>query len=131
MYEGLLAESIRIEGHGGDIIAKALDTMVIKGKYVTPMPFDDFELAIKLASKFANLCRLRDVPEERLKLVVDWIEDVKSLKDQATAAAAPPPMPIGPGGMPPAGPAPMTPDGGGAPPPMPPEMAAALPPISA
>lgn len=113
-----------------DLIAKALDTMVIKGKYVTPLPFDDFQLAIKLASKFANLCRLREVPEERIKLIVDWIEDVKSLRDQAQAAAAPPPAP--PGAPPPGDPmAPLPPDGGGAPPPLPPEMAEAMPPIAA
>ncbi len=116
-----------------DIISKSLDTMVIKGKYVTPLPFDDFELAIKLASKFANLCRLRDVPEDRIKLVVDWIEDVKSLRDQAKAAAMPPPMMPAPG-MPPMGSdpmAPMDPNGGGAPPPLPPEMVGAMPPIAA
>jgi len=111
-----------------DLIAKSLDTMVIKGKYVTPLPFDDFELAIKLASKFANLCRLREVPEQRIKLIVDWIEDVKSLRDQAKAALAPPPVMPGMPGLPPA---PMTPDGGGAPPPLPPELAAAMPPIAA
>ncbi len=106
-----------------DIIAKALDTMVVKGKYVTPMPTDDFALAIKLATKFVNLCRLREVPEDRIKLVIDYIEDVKGLKEQAEAeaaakqaAAAPPPGP-------------MPTDGGGMPP-MPPG-APAMPPIAA
>lgn len=107
-----------------NIIAKALDTMVINGTYVTPMPTDNFDMAIGLASKFVNLCRLQEVPEDRIKLVIDYIEDVKGLKDQAQPP--PPPAAAPMPGMPP-----MTPDGGGAPPPMPPEMVAAMPPIAA
>ncbi len=99
--------------------------MVIKGAYVTPMPTDDFALAIKLATKFVNLCRLRDVPEDRIKLVIDYIEDMKALKAEAEGAIQPPA-----GALPPGAP-PMDPTGGGAPPPMPPEMAAAMPPVAA
>lgn len=102
-----------------DIIDRNLDTMVVTGKYVTPLPTDAFELQIQRAGKFYNLCRLKDVPEERLKLILDFIEDTKSLKDQAeaaaaakAAAAAPPPGPMGPNGAPP-GP----PPGAGGPPP--------------
>lgn len=105
-----------------DIIAKALDTMVVRGTYVTPLPFDDMMSAISLASKFANLCRLREVPEERIKLIVDYIEDLKALKDQATAQT----MPAGPMVSPGAPPPPMDPSM--APPPAMPDPNAPMPP---
>lgn len=111
-----------------NIIRRALDTMVVKGKYVTPLPSYDFALALKMAGKFVNLCRLRDVPEDRVKLVIDFIEDVKALQDQAQPA--PPAMPAMPGAPPAgAGAGALPPDAGmpppdGGPPPMVPPMAA-------
>jgi hypothetical protein len=111
-----------------DLIAKSLDTMVVKGKYVTPMPTDNFELAISMATKFISLCRLRDVPEDRIKLVIDYIEDVKGERDRMNGVT-----PTMPGVTAAAGPTtdPTMPTGGGGPPPMPPEMAAAMPPVAA
>lgn len=113
-----------------EIVMKNLDTMVVTGRYVTPLSTDPFMMQIALAGKFVNLCRLKDVPEERLKLVLDYIEDTKALKDQAdeaaAAKAAPPAGPMGPPGMPPP-----PPDGGLTPPdagmpPMPPGIPPAM-----
>ncbi len=121
-----------------DIIDRTLDIMVVRGRYMSPEPFDNLDLIIQRAGKFYNLCRQQEVPPARLQLVRDYIVDAKSLKEQAEEAAAakaaanapppPPPMPMGPPGAPPMGP-PMGPEG--TPPPMapdapmmPPQMAA-------
>jgi len=101
-----------------DVIDMMLDTMVIKGRYMSPDTVDDLDLATVRARKMVNLCRVRDVPEDRIQLLLDFLEDIKGLKEQA-AQKAPPPAGMGAPldqGPPPAGPMP-----GGAPP-MPPGM---------
>lgn len=97
-----------------DVIDRAMDIMVTTGTYMAPEPFDNFDLIIQRAGKFINVCRQQEVPDDRIKLLRDYIEDTKALKQQAEAEAAakqaamqPPPAPPG---MPPMG----------APPPMPP-----------
>lgn len=119
-----------------DIIDRTLDKMVIDGKYMSPEPFDNLDLIISRGGKFYDLCRLNDVPEDRLKLVRDFISDARSMKQQAATASAntnagpyappaPPMPPAGPPGMvPPDGPLPgmpMPPPPGMAPP-MAPQM---------
>ena len=102
--------------------------MVILGKYNSPAPTDDLALCIKRASKFYNLARLKDVPEARRKLVLNYIEDAKSLQALAASAAAAPAGPPGPPGMP-MPPGATMPPGAGAPPgPPPPDAGAGLPP---
>jgi len=92
-----------------DVIDMALELIVVKGKYVSPEGFDNLDLAIQRAGKFYNLCRVREVPDDRLRAIQDWIADATHLKqlaideaNAAAAAAAPPPMPGAPldgGGM--------------------------------
>lgn len=90
-----------------DIIDRNLDIMVTTGKYVAPDSFDNLELVVQRTGKFINVCRQQEVPEARIKLLHDHIEDAKSLMEEAKAQAAakaaamapPPPAP----GMPPPG----------------------------
>lgn len=109
-----------------DIIDRNLDIMVTKGKYVAPDSFDNLELLVQRTGKFINVCRQHDVPESRIKLLHDHIEDAKSLMEemkakeaaraaeaQAKAQAAAAANGAPPGGMPPPGGAPPP----GAPPP--------------
>lgn len=108
-----------------DVLDRALDIMVTTGRYLSPEPWDvgpdNFQWLIARAGKFYNLCRQHELPDDRLKLISDFIADAKSLRDQndaeaaaKAAAAAPPPAPPMPGmdAMPPM------------PPGMPPGMAA-------
>ncbi len=108
-----------------DVIDRTLDIIVTKGTYLSPEPFDNLPLMLERAGKFYNLCRQQEVPEARLQLLRNLMEDIKALQDRIaaeeaakTAAAAPP---MGPPGMPPAGPPGMVPPEGPLPgmPPMP------------
>lgn len=101
-----------------DIIDRMMDIMITTGRYMGPDSFDNFDLLIARAGKMVNLCRVQDVPEDRIKLLHDFIEDAKSLKDQAAAkaAAAAPPPGAAPGPMnapPPGAPPPPMPGPGG------------------
>lgn len=91
-----------------DIIDRNMDIMVVTGRYIAPEPFDTLELIIQRAGKFINVCRQQDVPEGRIKLLHDYIEDAKSLaeeaKERAAAAAAAQAPPGPPPGMPPGAP---------------------------
>ena len=106
-----------------DIIDRTLDMIVVQGKYLSPEPNDNLQLAIQRASKFYNLCRLQEVPEARLQMLLDYVEDAKALLNPPAPpvlgteapmdpmAGGDPSMPPDPGMMPP-------PDPGA--PPMPP-----------
>jgi hypothetical protein len=113
-----------------DIIDRNMDIMVTTGRYLSPEPFDNLDLIIQRAGKFYNVCRAQDVPDDRLQLLRDLVEDAKSLKEQAAPPPAPPgamPPPMDPGMMgppgmePPPGPLPGMDPGmpPGGPPPMP------------
>jgi len=93
-----------------DIIDRNMDIMVTTGRYIGPEGFDNLDLLISRAGKYINLLRQKDVPNSRIKLIRDYIEDAKGLKETiaaaeaakaAAAAPAPPPMGGEPGGMPP------------------------------
>lgn len=108
-----------------DILDRNMDIMVTTGRYIGPEGFDNLDLLVSRAGKYINLLRQKDVPDARIKLIRDYIEDAKGLKEsiaaaeaaKAAAAAPPMPQPMGgmPGGMPPEGPLPGMPPG----PPMP------------
>ncbi len=107
-----------------DIIDRNMDIMVVEGRYLSPEPFDNLELIIQRGGKFYNLCRQKDVPEDRLQLLRDLITDARSLMEQAKPPPPPgmdtPPMP--PQGMPPPDGMPMPGPEGMAPPMGPPGM---------
>jgi hypothetical protein len=76
-----------------DVIDRAMDIMVTTGRYLPPEPFFNLDLIVARCTKFYELCRQQEVPEDRLQLLRDYIADAKSLMDQA---AGPPPPPMGP-----------------------------------
>lgn len=124
-----------------DIIDQNMDIMVTTGRYLSPEGFDALDLYLLRAGKFYNVCRTQEVPENRLQLLRDLMEDIKGLQDEAkkkatadamAAATAAmqqqPPMGGPPGGGPPGvppqgGPPGMEPPAGPLPG-MPPQMAA-------
>lgn len=109
-----LESELDIDTATTDIIDRNLDLMVVKGRYIAVEPIDDPDLILQRAGKFYQLCRQQEVPENRLKLLRDYMQDAKNMKAKLQAAQPPPPMTGPPGMTPPAGPLP------GMPPPMPP-----------
>ncbi len=70
------------------IIDKVMDKIVIEGKALQPEPFDYLKLIIQRGRKFYNLCRDKDVPEERLALLRDYLTRAKDMDDIETAKAS-------------------------------------------
>jgi hypothetical protein len=98
-----LESESEIDSADTDIIDFTLDKIVTTGKYISPEPFDDLQLAMKRCGKFINLCRKNDVPDARLKLLHNYFDDCKSLTEMSQPQAPPgaPPGPPGAGGPPP------------------------------
>jgi len=101
-----------------DIIDECIDRMVMFGEAVVAQSFDNLQLIVQRAGKFYNLYRTRDVPDDRLQLIREYIESAKAeiakqkaldAQEQASAQqnlvqpGGPPggaPMPAGPMPMP-------------------------------
>lgn len=104
------------------VIDKVMDKIVIEGRALQPEPFDYLTLIIQRGRKFYNLCRDRDVPEDRLALLRDYLTRAKQMDDEEkakmAAMQAPPQAQAMPGG--PVGPItpPGAPPSGGQSPPM-------------
>jgi hypothetical protein len=78
---------LKIELADYDFALFAYETMVEDGEYVSPEPYQKFELAFELMRK----CYLRGVmdgvPESRLDLVRDHMEALEALKKRAASGA--------------------------------------------
>lgn len=105
-----------------DVIKRNLSYMIRTGNYISPLPYDNHDLIVKLTALKINEARCREVDEDTIALLVQYIEDALELKNGINPPA---PM-LGPEGAPgqafaPPGP-PMVPPGtgpGGPPQPMP------------
>lgn len=108
-----------------ELLESRLERMLDEGEYLGPEPFHDLPLALKLAGLTYQRAELNGVPESRLELLRQYLEDVKGLLTPPPPAAVP-----APGPMPPPAPLPGPlgpPVPGGPPPPVPP-MPPPLPP---
>lgn len=107
------------------VIERNISHMIRKGEFVSPEPFDNHKLALRIVNEAYHEARLDGVPEDRLELLRRYMADTQDFigSEQPMPGPAPvmPPMPMDPMGapMPPAGPPPMPPG-----PPMAPPMAA-------
>lgn len=109
-----------------DVIRETLDRIVEDGEYLSPEPFDDLPLAIKLGRLvYAQVRLANDVDAETKALVQQFIEEAERLLNKPPSEGAPPApgggMPPDGGGMPmdPNAPPGMPPGPPGMPPPMP------------
>ena len=71
------------------MIEKILD----EGEYQQPEPYMNLDLALITAQSAYLNARVHSVPEERLELMRQFIDNVKDLIDQRDASMAPPPAP--------------------------------------
>jgi hypothetical protein len=97
-----------------EVIDAMLDAMIMTGEYISPEGFDSLQLALTRTGKFYNLLRKNNilskaelgdgyVPEDRMQLIRDFMDDTEArieelqAKDAAASMPAAPPMPEPPG----------------------------------
>ena len=66
-----------------ECVLDTIENIIEDGKYYPPEPTDDLELAIKLATQSYNKFRLRGVPQSRLDLLLQYLDDVQALLGMA------------------------------------------------
>lgn len=80
-------------------ILRLIYLMMYKGQYYGPEPYMNLTLAKTLVQSAYNKARTNNLPEDRLSLMRNFMDDVETL-------LTPPPQPLplpGPGGLPPGG----------------------------
>lgn len=87
-----------------DNIERMLEVMTEEGDYLSPEPYMNLQLALKLTQETYLRCRTEKLSEDRLELLRTFMEDIQTLLN-------PPPPPMDPMAAPPA----MGPVGQGAP----------------
>ena len=110
---------VSLETSSLELTRKMIDQIITEGKYESPEPFMDLQLAVKEAQHAYCRGRIDDVEPERLELLQRWMSQALTLMNAAQpeapagppAPGAPPPMPTPMPGAPMAGP-----PAGGAPP---------------
>lgn len=114
-----------------DIIDKNIGAILEDGKMMTVLPFDDHKMIVDRGTKAINLARVRDEDQDKIDLLIQYVQ-------QAYEYMKPPPAPPAPPGPPPMGaptdlgPMPPPPDGMGmGPEPMPGDMGMGPPPMAA
>ncbi len=97
------------------IIEKNIEEMLDTGVFISPEPYDDLQLCLKLGNSYYNLARQKKMGEKSLNLIRDWISRAEDLLKATTEPPAEPmqsdvapppqmspgPIPGVPGGMPP------------------------------
>jgi hypothetical protein len=97
---------------GEEIILKNINFMVKEGKYLYPLPFDDFELIKTVTTRFINAYRIRPNHKmERVALLSRYIQDAILLEKGLGSPDPNAPPPPDPMGMPPGAPPGMGPEG--------------------
>jgi len=92
------------------LVEKNVETMLKTGNFVSPEPFDDHKLALRLVNEAYHCARLDGVSEDRLELLRRYMADTQDFMGPPPAPPMdpnmPPPMPGGPMPPPPGGPMP-------------------------
>ena len=100
-----------------DIVDMFISEMLDKGIYHSPEPFMDLKFSVKRVNEAYLVARMQDAPEDRLDLLMRFIQEAMELQASTVAASLPPE-----GAMGPVSPGPMAPGpvpGEGAPSPLP------------
>jgi hypothetical protein len=115
-----LESEMSLEDAPRDLLEQAFELMLTEGVYISPEPFYDLNLAMRLGSLHYQRARLAGVPDERLDLVRRFLVAVQQM---LTPPPPPPAAPAGAEALPPEMVAPMPTDVGA----LPPELAAQMP----
>ena len=103
-----------------EIFSMLIERILEKGIYQSPEPYMNLAMGIQMMQSAYLRAKINSVPEAKLDLFRRFIEDSIGMLAKMQAAAAPPPMPMGP-----MGPGPEAPQQGAPPAGMPDEVAAA------
>ena len=103
-----------------EIFSMLIERILEKGIYQSPEPYMNLAMGIQMMQSAYLRAKINSVPEAKLDLFRRFIEDSIGMLAKMQAAAAPPPMPMGP-----MGPGPDAPQQGAPPAGMPDEVAAA------
>lgn len=87
-----IEQSDRLAKAGEERILKILDQIIEKGEFTPVDPFMDLALAEKLVVQYYNLYSEAKLEEERSQMLRDFFTQVQTLKQEAMAAMAPPPV---------------------------------------
>ncbi len=74
-----------------DLLDKLLDRMLETGRYHAPEPFYDLELCVQIGGLTYQQWQLQGVPEERLELLRQFVEEAQALQSPPAPEASPPP----------------------------------------
>jgi hypothetical protein len=70
-----------------EAVLDAIEAIIEDGEYFAPEPTDDLDLALKLATQSYTKFRIRRAPPERLELLLQYLDDVQYLLEQAAIGA--------------------------------------------
>ena len=96
------AQSLRFAHR--DVVRRAVEEMIERGRYESPEPYMNLEFCLSYTQQAYLRARLDGVPEERLDLLRQYMQQAQDLIDMAQPA---PPQPAPPEAMPAAPPAEM------------------------
>lgn len=79
-----------LQNAGEERIYKYLDEIVETGKYTSPDPFMNLDLAKNIAVQYYNLYEPRNLEEDRCQKIRDFVTQIQTLTMAATPPAPPP-----------------------------------------
>lgn len=88
-----LESSAKLERAPREYIKKIIDDILDTGKITEPDAHDNLEFALQYAIQSLNLARIKEVPQNRIDALEDYISRVSDLLNPPTPEAAPLPMP--------------------------------------
>ena len=78
-----------LETANANLVSKNIGEMLSKGKYMPPEPQMDLSMAISTALKHYLKGRADELPEERLELLLRFMDDAERLEEQKAQQVAP------------------------------------------
>jgi len=78
-----LEETVSLEVAAMHLTQQILSEIKEKGKYIPPGPYLDLQMAFRMASLEVDRATLQHVDEDNIDLLRRWVDECKSLMDQA------------------------------------------------
>jgi hypothetical protein len=89
-----LAKYRRLENAARDDLERVFEKMLSSGDYIPPIRYQDLRTGLQMAASYWSRARCDDIDEDRLDLLLRWIDEAEQLMADAMQ---PPPGPVPPG----------------------------------